>query len=120
MSNTRRSQKFIPFLDWLSGERESELYDFSKIDKIPMEFFVHTEDEACPFDSALELQKEISSPVNIRIFTKPQLPIPPFSHTFATGRHVDRYFFYQLKEALTPGVDCGPFGWSCLSYHQYL
>ena len=71
MANSKRSQKFIPFLDWLSGEQESELYDFSKIDKIPMEFFVHTEDELCPLESTLELQKKISSPVNIRIFTKP-------------------------------------------------
>ena len=96
MEETKRSQRFIPVKEWLTGERESEIIDFSEIDKIPMEFLAHTGDEHCSYDEALRMQKVIKSPVDIRIFTKPHSTFDPPNHYFTSGRNTDRYFFYQL------------------------
>ena len=41
-------------------------------------------------------------------------PDPKDNHTFVAGENVDRFFYYQLKEALTPGVECGPYGLLCV------
>ena len=55
MEEAKRTQRFIPIQEWLSGVREAESPDYSKIDKVPMEFFVHIEDGHCPLDGALKM-----------------------------------------------------------------
>ena len=51
-----RWQELIPVKQWEKGERESKLIDVSKIDKVPMEYFVHTNDLRCPLkDHALKM-----------------------------------------------------------------
>ena len=58
-AEVKRTQKFIPLLEWLSGEKESETLDFSAIDTIPMEFFAHIHDVTCPYEEAIKLKEEI-------------------------------------------------------------
>ena len=94
MEEAKRTQRFIPIQEWLSGVREAESPDYSKIDKVPMEFFVHIEDKHCSFDEALRIQKEIQSPVDIRIFTGPSALFDSSNHFYAGGRNTNRYFFY--------------------------
>ena len=59
MAEVERTQRFIPLLEWLSGVRESETVDFSAIDTIPIEFFVHIGDLACSYEEAIKLKEEI-------------------------------------------------------------
>ena len=54
---------------WKQGVRESKLIDVSKIDKVPMEYFFHTNDTRCPpKDHALKLAEQIKAPYNLNIF----------------------------------------------------
>ena len=78
-----------------------------------MEFFAHTQDATCPYEEAIRLKEQIQSPVKFRTFVAAQ-PDPKDNHTFVAGENVDRFFYYQLKEALTPGVECGPYGLLCV------
>ena len=89
----KRTQRFIPLKDWLAGEREAPTVDFSKIDKIPLEFFVHIDDEVMDYEKVLKLQEEISSPVKIRMFTHQFPPSPlPRASAWTGGRNTDRYY----------------------------
>ena len=94
MEETKRTQKYIPIHEWDSGEREADFVDFSQIDKVPLEFFAHPQDEHCLYEEVLKMQKEISSPVDIRLFARPQESLTPANHIFTSGRNTDRYFFY--------------------------
>ena len=47
-----RFQEYAP--NWNEGEKETELVDVSKIDKIPMAFFIATDDTLCTRSTADE------------------------------------------------------------------
>ena len=57
-SETRRFQDFIPFDEWEDGERKSNLVDFSKMDKVPLEFIAHKDDECCPYSEVLKIVEQ--------------------------------------------------------------
>ena len=65
---TGRLMAFIQPNDWAAGVREAHEVDFTKFDKIPMEFFVHKRTEVQPYDKLLDMIEDIPAPVKLRIF----------------------------------------------------
>lgn len=51
-SFTDRFQEFAE--DWLEGEETTPLVEMSNIKQVPMSFFVATEDELCPYETAMD------------------------------------------------------------------
>ena len=56
-SFTDRFQEFAE--NWLEGEEIMPLVEMSNIKKVPMSFFVGTEDELCPHQTAMEYIPQI-------------------------------------------------------------
>ena len=120
---TGKLATYIPINDWLNGEREGHEIDFSKFDKIPMEFLLHKRSDVQPYDKLLEMIDQIPAPVKLRIFNndipEPVFAILPFDQ-WIKGTNTSRHYAYELQAALTPGLDCGIGGVLCLDYADYL
>ena len=67
-SETGKAMRFIPLNEWLSGVREGQELDLTKLDKIPMEFFVHKRTTVMDYDTVLAMADQIPAPVKLTIF----------------------------------------------------
>ena len=65
-TEVKRFQELIEPDFWLSADRRqkrSTQIDLSKIDKVPIEYFSHADDEACPYNVMLDMYKTIEAPI---------------------------------------------------------
>ena len=57
-SETGRFQDLIPLDEWENGKRKSNLVDLSKMDKVPLEFLAHKDDECCSYSEFLKIVEQ--------------------------------------------------------------
>ena len=57
-TETGRFQDFIPFDEWDNGKREANLVDYRNMDKIPLHFLAHKNDEACSLEETLKIVEQ--------------------------------------------------------------
>ena len=72
----------------------------SKIDKVPIEYFSHVDDEQCPYDVMLDMFKTIKAPIVLHMY---ETDIGPgLNHHDITGWNNDDKWFNQMEDALQP------------------
>ena len=98
-SETGRFQDFIPFDEWQNGERESNLVDYSNMDKIPLVFLAHKNDEACSYEETLKIVDQAKSPIDIHVF-ETDVGEDMYNHVWTAGGNYEEDYFNQLKKAL--------------------
>ena len=85
--------------------REAHEIDFTKFDKIPMEFIVHKRTEIMDYDTVLAMVDAIPAPVKLRIFNndiRQEVIDRTFRKRFSfnqwiKGTNTSRHFANQLK-----------------------